>query len=108
MNDEAFWEPIGNGTEVGLIKFLQDAEVPVHDIMKKSFGRIETEFPFSTLRKRQVTVVRHPEKESIVRVYMKGAPEVVVSRCTRTYHTDGKVIPMEDSQINYILNDILI
>lgn len=22
MNDEAFWEPIGNGTEVGLIKFL--------------------------------------------------------------------------------------
>lgn len=82
--------------------------MPVHDIMKKSFGRIETEFPFSTMRKRQVTAVRHPEKESIVRVYMKGAPEVVVSRCTRTYHTDGKVIPMEDTQINYILNDILI
>jgi len=108
MNDEAFWEPIGNGTEVGLIKFLQDAEVPVHDIMKKSFGRVETEFPFSTQRKRQVTAVRHPEKESIVRVYMKGAPEVVVSRCSRTYYTDGKVIPMEDDQTNYILNDILI
>jgi magnesium-transporting ATPase (P-type) len=108
MNDEAFWEPIGNGTEVGLIKFLQDAEVPVHDIMQKSFGRVETEFPFSTHRKRQVTVVHHPEKESIVRVYMKGAPEVVVSRCTRTFHTDGKVIPMEDAQTNYILNDILI
>lgn len=34
MNDKAFYVPVGNPTEVGLIKFLQDAEIPVHDIVR--------------------------------------------------------------------------
>jgi len=52
--------------------------------------------------------VRHPDHDDFVRIYIKGAPEIIVSKCSRTYHVDGKVIPMEDSQTNYILNDILI
>lgn len=39
---------------------------------------------------------------------MKGSPEIIVSKCQRTYHIDGKVIPLDDAQANYILNDILI
>lgn len=108
MNDKAFYEPVGNGTEVGLIKFLQDAEIPVHDLIKRKLGRIETVIPFSTIRKRMLTAVRHPDHDDFVRVYIKGAPEVIVAKCSRTFHVDGKVIPMEDSQTNYILNDILI
>lgn len=34
MDDKAYYVPVGNGTEVGLIKFLQDAEIPVHDQIK--------------------------------------------------------------------------
>jgi P-type Ca2+ transporter type 2B len=52
MDDKGYYVPVGNGTEVGLIKFLQDAEIPVHEGIKRPFGRIETEIPFSTLRKR--------------------------------------------------------
>lgn len=33
MTDNSFYVPIGNGTEVSLIKWLQDAEIPVHDVM---------------------------------------------------------------------------
>ena len=40
MNDEAFYEPVGNGTEVGLIKFLMDNEINVADMIKKKIGRI--------------------------------------------------------------------
>jgi Ca2+ transporting ATPase len=108
MNDEAYYEPVGNGTEVGLIKFLQDAEIPVHDIIKQKLGRIETIIPFSTIRKRSLTAVRHPDNDDLVRVYIKGAPEIVVGKCSRTFHVDGKVIPLDDDQTNYILNDILI
>jgi hypothetical protein len=28
--DEYSYVPVGNGTEVALLKFLQDAEIPVH------------------------------------------------------------------------------
>jgi magnesium-transporting ATPase (P-type) len=80
----------------------------VHEVIKTKLGRIETVIPFSTLRKRSLTAVRHPHNEEIVRIYIKGAPEVIVSKCTRTYHVDGKVIPLDDDQTNYILNDILI
>lgn len=90
MNDQAYFIPVGNGTEVGLIKFLQDAELPVHDIIKKKLGNILTTIPFSTLRKRSVTAVRHPDNEGVVRVYVKGAPEIVIPKCTRTFDIDGK------------------
>jgi len=41
MSDKAFYEPVGNGTEVGLIKFLQEAEIPVHEVIKRKLGRVE-------------------------------------------------------------------
>lgn len=33
MTKNSFYVPVGNGTEVSLIKWLQDAEIPVHDVM---------------------------------------------------------------------------
>jgi magnesium-transporting ATPase (P-type) len=108
MDDKAFYVPVGNGTETGFIRFLQDAEIPVHDLIKKKLDRVEAVVPFSTMRKRSLTAVRHPDFEDFVRVYIKGAPEIVVSKCSRTFHIDGKVIPLDDTQANYILNDILI
>jgi magnesium-transporting ATPase (P-type) len=108
MDDKAFYNPVGNGTEVGFLRFLQDAEIPVHDIIKKKYGKIEAVVPFSSSRKRSVTAINHPDNEGLVRVFVKGAPEIVVAKCTRTFDIDGKQIPLLDGQINYILNDILI
>jgi len=61
MDDKALYEPVGNGTEVGFIRFLQDAEIPVHDMIRKKLGKIEAVVPFSTIRKRSITAVRHPD-----------------------------------------------
>lgn len=33
MTENSFYIPVGNGTEVSLIKWLQNADVPVHDIL---------------------------------------------------------------------------
>ena len=96
MDDKAYYIPVGNGTEVGLLKFLQDAEIPIHDLILKKLGRIEAVIPFSTIRKRSITAVRHPDKEDLVRIYIKGAPELIVNKCTRTYDVDGKSIPMSN------------
>ena len=40
MNDQAYYVPVGNGTEVGFLRFLQEAEIPIHDLIKKKLGRI--------------------------------------------------------------------
>jgi magnesium-transporting ATPase (P-type) len=85
MDDKAFYVPVGNGTDVGMIKFLQDADVPVHDIIKKKFGRIETVIPLSPDRKRQTIAVRHPDMDDVVRIYVKGAPEYIIEKCKRTH-----------------------
>lgn len=89
MDDKAFYLPVGNGTDVGMIKFLQDAEVAVHDIIKKKYSRIESIIPLSPDRKRQLIAVRHPDMDDIIRVYVKGAPEKIIDKCTKTYAVDG-------------------
>lgn len=89
MNDEAFYVPVGNGTDVGMIKFLQDADVAVHDIIKKKYGRIETIIPLSPIRKRQVIAVRHPDMDEVVRVFVKGAPEYIIDNCKKTHEVNG-------------------
>lgn len=107
MDDKAYYVPVGQGTEVGLIKFLQDAEVPVHELITKKLGRVEVVVPFSTIRKRSVTAIRHPDRDDIVRVYVKGAPEYIVHKCSKTYDVDGRCISMDSDQLNYISHDIM-
>ena len=70
-------------------------------------GKIEAQVPFSTIRKRSVTAVRHPDRDDIVRVYIKGAPEFIVEKCSRTYDVDGRCIAMDPDQSQYIMHDIM-
>jgi len=76
-------------------------------LIKKKIGQIEAVIPFSTIRKRSITAVRHPDIEDVIRIYIKGAPELLVHKCTRTYDVDGKTIPMSNEQLNYVMQDIL-
>lgn len=89
MDDDAFYQPVGNGTDIAMIRFLQDAEVPVQEQIQKKHGNIEAVIPLSPIRKRQVTAVKHPEMEGVIRVYVKGAPEYLLHKCTRTFKENG-------------------
>jgi len=81
--DQTVYKPVGNATEVSFLKFLQDAEIPVHLLIQKKLGNIRAICPFSSMTKRSITVVRNPDEPEIVTLYMKGAPEVVVRCCDR-------------------------
>jgi hypothetical protein len=39
-NDQGRYEPKGNCTEIGLIKFLQDCGVPAHEVIRQKEGNI--------------------------------------------------------------------
>jgi len=75
---EGVYEAKGNCTEVGLINFLMFAGVNAAHELKKKDDRILEVIPFNSARKRACSVVRHPDNDSLVRVYLKGAPEIVL------------------------------
>lgn len=70
--------PVGNATEVGLLKFLQDADIPVHLLIQQKLGRVKTVSPFNSIKKRSATVIENPNRPGTITVYIKGAPEVIL------------------------------
>ena len=45
--------------------------------------------PFNSSRKRACTAVRHPDDANLVRVFVKGAPEIVIDLCDRYFTSNG-------------------
>jgi len=81
MTENSFYVPVGQGTEVSMIKWLQSAEIPVHEIMAHKANNVLAQVPFDSKLKRSIIAVRHPQMADTVRVYVKGAPEIVFSNC---------------------------
>lgn len=55
--DATTYVPVGSGTEVALLRFLQDAGVPVHLLIQRKLGRIRGTSPFSPETKRSVVAL---------------------------------------------------
>lgn len=82
--EDAKYKPEGNGTEVGMLRFLQQNDVPIQDLMvaRHREGEHECSIPFGPVRKRQVEVIRPYKGCDYVRVVVKGAPEYVLKSVT--------------------------
>ena len=100
MTENSFYIPVGNGTEVSLIKWLQNADVPVHEILASKEGRVLAEIPFNSKLKRSITAVQHPELQDTVRIYIKGAPETVVNNC-KNHFTSEENLSFNDEGSSY-------
>jgi calcium-translocating P-type ATPase len=89
-------EITGNVTEVGLIKYLAASGADV----KAAIGRREAlempfAIPFSSTRKRATTAYKIGDK---YRVFVKGAPEVVIKRCDRYLAAGGDVRELTEAE----------
>lgn len=82
----------GEPTEAALVAYANSLDMPKYDL-EKSFPRV-MEAPFDSMRKMMSTV--HQTTNGFVQ-YTKGAPDVVLSRCTE-YYEDGKAVPMTDEK----------
>lgn len=69
---------IGNVTECGLINYLTNSGVDTEDMIahRKGEGFKKFDIPFSSSRKRATCVVALPDGG--IRVFVKGAPEIVI------------------------------
>jgi magnesium-transporting ATPase (P-type) len=83
-------EPKGNCTEIGLIKYLMAAGISVQDIIREKEGKILQTIPFNSRRKRASTTLSLNSKDnSKVRVFLKGAPEIVIEYCNSYFDASG-------------------
>jgi len=55
--DDVIYKPVGNGTEVGLLKLLQDADIPIHILINKKLGNILMRSPHSPENKRSAIAI---------------------------------------------------
>jgi magnesium-transporting ATPase (P-type) len=80
----------------------------VHEIITRKLDKIVAQIPFSSIRKRSLVALKHPDLEDTVRVYVKGAPEYVINKCQYTLDQDGKRIALDEEQLNHILKDVIL
>jgi len=81
---EKNWEVFGDPTEGALFVVAQKAEIDGK--LKENFPRI-AELPFDSARKLMSTIHDTPDGNTIA--YVKGAPEVLLKRCTHMLTDEG-------------------
>lgn len=102
--EEPVYEPRGNVTEQGIIKYLVQATSAQACVDKKADlteDKIQCIIPFSSKRKMGSVVVRVADKigtDKEIRVYTKGAPDMLLERCHFATTSDGTVRNM-DTQV---------
>jgi len=91
--EEERWVIKGDPTEGALVVVAAKAGIHIKEIRLEN-PRVE-EIPFSSERKRMTTI--HQMKNGKKIAFMKGAPEVVLERCSSILEKDGiKVLTDED------------
>ncbi|MDI9419044.1 MAG: calcium-translocating P-type ATPase, PMCA-type [Bacillota bacterium] len=87
-------ELIGDPTETALIDYLLTEQLWTADQIQR---RVRAwEIPFDSKRKLSTVAIEHPDGDG-VRVYVKGAPDVLLDRCISEVQ-DGTVIPLAESR----------
>lgn len=96
VEKRVFWKSLGDASESALIKFCQFRR----DILefRGEYAKLK-EIPFNSSNKFQVSVHRQPARDDGSPagdlLVMKGAPERIISRCSRYWH-EGEIREFDD------------
>ena len=96
------WQIQGDPTEAAFL--VAERKFGVHERRARRFARAR-EIPFSSDRKMMLTIERDAEQGSALVLISKGAPEVLLERCTRV-RTGTAVVPLESAQRERIRADV--
>lgn len=91
---EDSWESVGDPTEAALVSAAYGAGLRVNDVRAES-ERFD-ELPFDSGIKRMSVLVGTAEPGGETRVVEKGAPEVMIPRCTHEWSAGGRS-PMDEA-----------
>jgi Ca2+-transporting ATPase len=91
---EGRWRVQGDPTEGALIVAARKFGVTEADLSR--LPRI-AEIPFTSERKRHTTVHRNPDSPGELRIFVKGAPEILLTKCHHLLQ-DGKTVPLGEER----------
>mmetsp|Transcript_33196 Transcript_33196/g.41064 ORF Transcript_33196/g.41064 Transcript_33196/m.41064 type:complete len:362 (-) Transcript_33196:1345-2430(-) len=102
-------ETSGNVTEVGMIKYLAQSKINVERMIEqRAKNQIVFKLPFNSKRKRSTMVIKHPSQAGMVRVFVKGAPEIIIEKCTKYIGQRGETVTMTaDKRDRIIYEDVV-
>jgi Ca2+ transporting ATPase len=103
QNEDGIYETKGNVTEQGIIKYFLQSSLQVQGCLSKKAELTDDKtlciIPFTSSRKMGSIVVRNPQKagtEHEVRVYTKGAPDMLLQKVTQVVKADGTIDSIEN------------
>lgn len=91
--ENGVWQVIGDPTEGALL--VAAAKAGLTKEVLESASPFEKEYPFEAERK-MMTVIRRTAEGSLA--FVKGAPDIVLKRCTHRMTSDGRIEPLSDQQ----------
>jgi Ca2+-transporting ATPase len=98
LEEQGKWSIKGDPTEAALLVLGAKAGLTGNET-REQYPRIG-EFPFSSDRKRMTTI--HKMEDGKRRAFMKGAPEVILDRCT-SLRTGEELKPLDENERKKIL-----
>lgn len=84
-----------------------EMKVPAQSILREKEDNILEIIPFNSGRKRATTAVRLPSDQNVVRVFCKGAPEIVIEYCDSTFNKEGKVVEFSSKDKKALMEDVV-
>ena len=72
-------------------------------IEQREKNEVIFKLPFNSKRKRATTVIKHPSQAGKVRVFVKGAPELVIEKCINYLGQRGEVMEMTPEKRDRII-----
>lgn len=97
------WDAIGDPTEVSLLTAAGKLGLNKKKLYETN-PRV-SEIPFTSDRKRQTVIVRNQSEDNNLYAYAKGAPDVLLSYCSRIA-VNGNVRPLTEGDRQNILNSV--
>ena len=96
-------EFIGDRTECALLMMAEEMGKDFHYLRKQS--TVVHSFPFDSSAKMMTTMVKdmNPPEDNRYRVYVKGAPDIVLDKCDRILRADQSIEPLSSSEKEEIL-----
>jgi len=84
----------GNKTECALLMHLQLCGRDYRETREKNAANVYQTFPFASARKRMSTLMWKNREEGILRMHIKGAPEIIMGRSLYYLEDDGHGEPV--------------
>lgn len=99
---------VGSPTECALLEFYENAlNGNYWEIRNKRSKAVKKRFEFTSERKMMTTVVEHPTEEGKLRVYVKGAAEIVLPLCVWRYGSSGEWKSLEVGHVDKLQRQVI-